>query len=115
MTEPACIARLYIGVPGRVDPAVFRDTLEDLVKPRFQGATFFETRGLWQGESEDGYMAEVIMGPVRGSCTALFRRAERLASEIAFVFEQEAVLLLTIDASGAVQQGLVRAAVNAAA
>jgi hypothetical protein len=108
--EPACIARLYIGVPGQVDPDALRDTLEDLVRTSFRGATILETRGLWQGESEDGYMAEVIMSPVRDSCTKLFRRAERLASEIAFAFEQETVLLLTIDANGAVRQGLVQAA-----
>jgi len=50
------------------------------------------------------------MGPVRGSCADLFRRAETLASEIALIFGQEAVLLVTIDATGAVQHGLVQAA-----
>jgi len=120
--EPACTVRLYVGagVPGRVgrykglpvsfDPDVFRDSVEGAVKRKFKNATFFETRGVWQGGAEDGYMAEVIMGPVRGSCADLFRRAETLASEIALIFGQEAVLLVTIDATGAVQHGLVQAA-----
>lgn len=120
--EPACVVRLYVGAgvpgqPGRYkglpvtfDPRVFRDTVERLVQRKFKNATFFKTRGVWQGGGEDGYMTEVIMGTQQGSCDSLFRRAEKLASEIALIFGQEAVMLVVIDANGALRQGFVSAA-----
>jgi len=92
------------------DKRVFRDTVERLVQRKFKNATFFKTRGVWQGGGEDGYMAEVIMSPQKGSCEAIFRRAEKLASEIATIFGQEAVLLVAIDSDGSLRQGLVQAA-----
>jgi hypothetical protein len=97
-------------LPLAFDKRVFRDTLETLVKRRFDNATFFETRGIWKGGSEDGYAVEVTMSPLRGSCRAVFQKAEKLASEIALIFGQEAVLLVVTDATGAVQHGLVHAA-----
>lgn len=120
--DPTCVARLYIGagVPGAAgrhkglpvafDKRVFRDTVEGLVRRKFENATFFKTRGTWKGGGEDGYMVEVIMSPQKGSCSAIFKRAEKLASEIATIFGQEAVLLVAIDSDGAVRQGLVSAA-----
>jgi hypothetical protein len=119
---PTCSVRFYIGagVPGDVgrykklpvafDDQTFRETVEAMVKKKFANATFFKTRGVWQGGSEDGYMVEVVMSPSGGSCLAIFQRAEVLAKDIAFAFGQEAVLLIATDDAGRVEHGLIEAA-----
>lgn len=92
------------------DETTFRDTVEGLVKSKFKNATFFRTRGVWQGGGEDGYMVEVVMSPYQGSCDQIVKRAEALAADLAVTFGQEAVMIVATDAAGNVQQGFVSGA-----
>src|SRR5262249_49779621 len=100
----------YKRLPSAFDSQAFVSRVQRLIGRVFENATYFRSRGVWRGGSEDGLVVEVIATPVRGSCTRLFERAEGVARNIARQLGQEAVLLVVTDSRGKIEQDVVTAA-----
>jgi hypothetical protein len=108
-----CSVRLYIGSnlpeePGkRISDKALRRVLTDLTTSEFRGATFTQTRGLWDGELEDSYIIEIF--PAEGiNCNVLFQRGSRLARELAKELRQTSVMIISTGADGKMRQGFAR-------